>query len=78
MNNQEIDFLEEYKKICIKYGLEIRGFDDGAYISELNKNQLELKCLAYNIPNKGLYFREIKDFKNSIIGLDINIQNINI
>ena len=79
MKKEELEFLEEYKKMCVKYRLEISGFDDGAFITELDKEQLDLECLAFDekiysdgsVGHSNLGFKKRSDFKNSTTGLHL-------
>lgn len=73
MKTETLNFLEDYKKLCIKHKMEIRGFDDGAYVSELNDEQLEIECLGFDQSEVGmsnLSFKTKKDFNNSTLGIN--------
>jgi len=83
MKEEKINFLSEYKVLCIKYKMEILGFDDGAFISELSEDQCELDCLAYESTHfgdgssgmKGLHFVESNELKNSISDINVKVTN---
>lgn len=76
MKHKYIDFLEEYKKLCIKHKLQILGFDDGAYVIELTDEEYDLECLAWeekmygdgSVGHSNLSFRDKSSFKNSMLG----------
>ena len=74
MNEKRLKFLEDYKKVCIKHKMQILGFDDGAFVTELTDEEYGLECLAFeevryddgSVGMKDLSFRSPDDNKNSI------------
>lgn len=43
----ELDFLKEYKKLCLKYKMQILGWDSGAYLSDLEDEELKINKLSW-------------------------------
>jgi len=41
-------FLTEYKQLCLKYGIQILGFDDGAFLFQLDKEEMEIGTLTWD------------------------------
>jgi len=63
------DFLQDYKKICIKHKKQIIGFDSGAYVIDLTEDEYNLEALVFGggIDDlDGLHFASSDEFKNSI------------
>jgi hypothetical protein len=70
MKIEEITFLDEYKKLCIKHKMQILGFDDGAFISHLTDDEYELEALIFE-GNTGIHFADKNELKNSIADVKV-------
>jgi len=74
MKDENIEFLEDYKKICVKHKKQILGFDDGAYVVDLGEDEYDLEALVFeeqhypdnSVGNSGLHFASKDELKNSI------------
>ena len=85
MKQEKIDFLKEYKMVCIKHKMQVLGFDDGAYISSLKDEEYELECLAFeeihyndnSVGMRNLRFINKNDLKNSISSIKAYTQSTN-
>lgn len=48
--NKKLEFLKEYKNLCLKHGFELRGCGDcgSAWLSELSDENKEISKLSWN------------------------------